>query len=108
MYEPKQKVQEPFQAFKQFKPYTEVEANNMLDMITKANKNEYYMKNINEMIGKRAKYGYMAATRSSPAQNKTQSLPKLVTANKIQVEEDQEEMNILEKVLDQHQKKYDP
>lgn len=48
MYEPKLKVQEPFEAFRSFRAYTEQEAENMLEMITKSNKNEYYMKSLND------------------------------------------------------------
>jgi len=37
----------------------------MLDIITKANKSEYYMKNLNDMVGKRNKFSYMAATKNT-------------------------------------------
>lgn len=36
----------------------------MLEMITKANKHDYYMKDLNERFSKRNKYSYMASTKS--------------------------------------------
>ncbi|CAK64368.1 unnamed protein product (macronuclear) [Paramecium tetraurelia] len=114
MYEPKQKVQEPFEAFRSFRAYTEQEAENMLEMITKSNKNEYYMKSLNDQVGKRNKFSYMANTKSqqqqqiySIQQQRNQSLPKIQAQKQLNMEEELEELNILEKALDQHQKKYD-
>jgi hypothetical protein len=36
----------------------------MLEMITKANKNDYFLKSLNDSVGKRNKFSYMANTKS--------------------------------------------
>lgn len=52
--------------FRPFHPYTEEDANNILKMINKANKSEYYYKTLNEKMGKK-KAGYLGQTKSFQA-----------------------------------------
>jgi hypothetical protein len=48
-----------FEVFKAFHPYSEEDANNILKMINRANKSEYYYKTLNDMVGKKNKFSYM-------------------------------------------------
>ena len=57
-YDPKYQTLEQFKVFRPFHPYTEEDAGNILKMINKANKSEYYYKTLNERMGKK-KVGYM-------------------------------------------------
>ena len=87
----------------------------MLKMINRANKSEFYYKTLNDMVGKKNKFSYMGATKSFQASvvpinaKSSPQLPKLsgkVQKNEI-FEEEVEEMDILEKALDSHAKKYE-
>lgn len=63
-FEPRYKIQESFEVFRAFHPYSEQDANNMLKMINRANKSEFYYKTLNDMVGKKNKFSYMGATKS--------------------------------------------
>jgi len=56
-----------FEVFKPFHPYSEEDANNILKMINRANKSEYYYKTLNDLVGKKNKFSYMGATKSYTA-----------------------------------------
>ncbi|CAK88170.1 unnamed protein product (macronuclear) [Paramecium tetraurelia] len=110
LYEPKQKVQEPFEVFKSFKPYSEQEAANMLDMITKANKNEYFMKSLNEKLNQKYQESYKATTKSvrqlqirSKQSASHSSLPKIAKPQIL--DDDIDELQILEKAIGDHSRK---
>ncbi|CAD8137271.1 unnamed protein product [Paramecium octaurelia] len=113
LYEPKQKVQEPFEVFKSFKPYSEQEAAEMLEMITKANKNEYFMKSLNEKLNQKYQESYKATTKSvrqlqirSKQSASHSSLPKIATQAKPQIlDDDIDELQILEKAIGDHSRK---
>ena len=50
-FEPQYKIKENFEVFRRFHRYTEEDAQEMLRMINKANKSEYYHNDIQKIIG---------------------------------------------------------
>ncbi|EGR32152.1 hypothetical protein IMG5_094380 [Ichthyophthirius multifiliis] len=114
-FEPQYKIKENFEVFRFFRKYREEDSQEILKLINQAYQSEYYHSDIQKMMGNQGKVGYLATTKNRQNKMFSQILPKLVN-NAVKETQaiaadigDQEllEMEIIEKAIDSHAKKYD-